>query len=107
MYKQCKTESSAARQRQIADALLELMMGKPYDLISVTDICKQCCLSRNSFYQYYTGKDAVLQALIDYTLMDSDLNAMSVEGLFRRRATRPKSPVFSLTGWSGSPFWMR
>ncbi len=78
MYKQCKTESSAARQRQIAGALLELMMRKPYDLISVTDICKQCCLSRNSFYQYYTGKDAVLQALIDYTLMDSDLNAMSV-----------------------------
>ncbi len=77
MCKQCKTESSAARQRQIADTLLELMMGKPYDLISVTDICKQCCLSRNSFYQYYTGKDAVLQALIDYALMDSDLHAMA------------------------------
>ncbi len=77
MYKQCRTASTAARQRQIADALLELMMDKPYDLISVTDICRQCCLSRNSFYQYYTGKDSVLHALIDYTLMDSDLNAMS------------------------------
>ncbi len=77
MYRQCTTPSSAARQRQIANTLQELMMEKPYDLISVTDVCKQCNLSRNSFYQYFTGKDAVLQALIDYTLMDSDLHAMS------------------------------
>ncbi len=77
MYKQCRTEATAARQRQITDSLLDLMMDRPYDLISVTDICKQCCLSRNSFYQYFTGKDAVLQALIDYALMDFDLHAIS------------------------------
>ena len=70
MYKLCKTEQSAARQRRLEQGLLEAMKQKCYDAISISDLCDRMEIPRKSFYRYFTGKDGALQALIDHTLME-------------------------------------
>ena len=70
MYKLCKTEQSAIRQRKLEHGLLEAMAVKDYDEISISELCDQMAIPRKSFYRYFTGKDGALQALIDHTLME-------------------------------------
>lgn len=70
MYKLCKTEQSAARQRLLERGLLDMMLVKRYDEIAVSDLCERMEIPRKSFYRYFNGKDGALQALIDHTLME-------------------------------------
>lgn len=84
MYKLCKTEQSAARQRQLEQGLLEAMRLKRYDEISISDLCDRLEIPRKSFYRYFTGKDGALQALIDHTLMEfADYTAVYRQGKTR------------------------
>ena len=69
MYKLCKTEQSAARQRELEEGLLEAMSVRQYDEISVSDLCERIGIPRKSFYRYFSGKDGALHALIDHTLL--------------------------------------
>ena len=75
MYKQCKTAASSARQKEMANSLLRLMQEHNYHDISVADICRELGISRNSFYRYFSDKDAMLQVLIDQVLLGLELNA--------------------------------
>lgn len=70
MYKLCKTEQSASRQRQLEEGLLNVMLTKHYDEISVSDLCEHIGIPRKSFYRYFSGKDGALHALIDHTLLE-------------------------------------
>ena len=70
MYKLCKTEQSQKRQRQIEQALLETMLCKRYEDITVSDLCARMNLPRKAFYRYFSGKDGALYALIDHVLTD-------------------------------------
>lgn len=70
MYKLCKTEQSAQRQRQLEEGLLRAMSTVRYEEITVSDLCRQMEIPRKSFYRYFTSKDGALHALIDHTLME-------------------------------------
>ena len=70
MYKLCKTEQSAARQRELEQGLLEAMSAGRYEEISVSDLCEHIGVPRKSFYRYFSGKDGALHALIDHTLLE-------------------------------------
>lgn len=70
MYKMCKTEQSASRQRELEKGLLQAMNAHYYDEISVSDLCDQLGVPRKSFYRYFSGKDGALHALIDHTLLE-------------------------------------
>ena len=70
MYKVCQTELSANRQRELEKGLLQLMLRKNYEDISVSDLCEYMQIPRKSFYRYFTSKDGALYALIDHTLAD-------------------------------------
>lgn len=70
MYKLCKTEQSAARQRQLEQGLLEAMLTQQYEDISVSDLCDQIGIPRKSFYRYFASKDGALVALLDHTLLE-------------------------------------
>ncbi len=70
MYKLCKTEQSAARQRQLEQGLLAAMLTARYEDINVSDLCQRLNIPRKSFYRYFSGKDGALHALIDHTLME-------------------------------------
>ena len=70
MYKLCKTEQSAARQRQLEQGLLQAMTTQQYEDISISDLCDRIGVPRKSFYRYFSGKDGALEALLDHTLME-------------------------------------
>ena len=69
MYKLCKTEQSANRQRQLEKGLLEAMLTTPYEDISVSDLCERIGIPRKSFYRYFASKDGALYALLDHTML--------------------------------------
>lgn len=70
MYKLCKTEQSAQRQRELEQGLLMAMSTHQYEEISVSDLCDQMNIPRKSFYRYFSSKDGALHALIDHTLLE-------------------------------------
>ncbi len=79
MYKQCRTEQSAQRQREMEQGLLRLMGTRQFEEITVSDLCQEMGIPRKSFYRYFSGKDGVLHALIDHAVMDYDLYTMRGE----------------------------
>lgn len=70
MYKQCRTEQSAARQRELLEGLLDAMIQQHYDEITVSGLCAQMQIPRKSFYRYFSSKEGALHALIDHALLD-------------------------------------
>lgn len=98
MYKMCKTEQSALRQRELEDGLLKAMSVHHYDDISVSDLCEQMNIPRKSFYRYFNGKDGALHALIDHTLMEFE----SCPNYQKRGANR--TPISDLETFF--EFWM-
>lgn len=77
MYKLCKTEQSANRQRELEQGLLEAMATCHYDEITISDLCHQMQIPRKSFYRYFSGKDGALHALIDHTMMQFEMKNFS------------------------------
>lgn len=70
MYKQCRTEQSAARQRVLMEGFLEAMLQQHYDELTVSSLCEQMQIPRKSFYRYFSSKEGALHALIDHALLD-------------------------------------
>ena len=70
MYKLCKTGQSAQRQRQLEEGLLQAMLARSYEEITISDLCEQLGIPRKAFYRYFSSKDGALHALIDHTLLD-------------------------------------
>ena len=70
LYKQCRTEQSAARQRVLLEGLLDAMLQQHYDEITVSSLCEQMQVPRKSFYRYFSSKEGALHALIDHALLD-------------------------------------
>lgn len=68
MYKLCKTEESAKRQREMEQALLRMMLDHRYEEISVSELCAALAIPRKAFYRYFDSKDDALHALLDHTL---------------------------------------
>ena len=54
----------------LEEGLLSLMLQKPYQEISISELCDALAIPRKSFYRYFSGKDGALYALIDHTLME-------------------------------------
>lgn len=79
MYKQCRTEQSAARQRFLEQGLLRMMLKGQYDEISVSDLCDEIGVPRKSFYRYFSGKDGALYSMIDRALMDFEIHSTGAE----------------------------
>ena len=74
MYKLCKTEQSAARQRRLEQGLLQAMQTQQYEDISISDLCDQMGVPRKSFYRYFSSKDGALAALLDHVLMEFEIS---------------------------------
>ena len=81
MYKKCKTEQSAQRQRQLELGLMQTMLTQRYEDISVSDLCDQLQIPRKSFYRYFSSKDGCLYALLDHSMMEFFESGVSTLGL--------------------------
>ena len=77
MYKLCKTEQSAKRQRDIEECLFELIKQKRYEDVTITELCEQMSMPRKAFYRYFDSKEDALYALIDHSM--SDYSGFSVD----------------------------
>lgn len=95
MYKQCHTEQSSRRQRQLEQGLLNAMLKKHYDEISVSDLCDEMGIPRKSFYRYFSSKDGALHALIDHALLDYDSFSVAESVVQKQTAVRFMEKMFS------------
>ena len=72
MYRNCVTEISVQHQKQVEEALLELMQKLPYEDITVTQLCQTANLSRRVFYHLFNSKAGALHALLDHTILNME-----------------------------------
>lgn len=56
--------------RAIRSGLVKACEAKPYEHVSVADICRVSVVSRTTFYDHYTGKDALLAEVVAFFLED-------------------------------------
>lgn len=70
MYKLCKTEQSAIRQRELEQKLAQMMNQFRYEEITVSDFCAYAGIPRKAFYRYFSSKEGALYALLDHTMME-------------------------------------
>ena len=80
MYKLCKTEESAKRQREMELALFECMKSVAFEDITVNLICEQGGFPRKSFYRYFDNKDSALEALVAHTLQEYEIFPKKIKG---------------------------
>ena len=50
--------------RQLTQALVELMEERPFQELSVTDICRRAMVHRTTFYAHFTDKQELLHYLL-------------------------------------------
>lgn len=99
MYKLCKTEQSALRQREMERGLLSAMQRQRYEELSVSDLCDQMNIPRKSFYRYFSGKQGALYALIDHTFLEYETFSLTGTGREPRTHLRELETYFH--------FWKR
>ena len=79
MYKLCKTEQSAVRQRELEQSLIGLMNTCRYEEINVSDFCAHAGIPRKAFYRYFSSKDGALYALLDHTMLEYEAYTTACE----------------------------
>ena len=72
MYRKCVTEISVHHQKQVEQALLELMRKIPYEDITVTALCQAAGITRRIFYHLFSNKADALYALLDHTILEAE-----------------------------------
>lgn len=87
MYKQCRTEQSSKRQRELEQGLLQAMLKQQYEEISVSTLCTEIGIPRKAFYRYFSGKDGALFSMLDRALMDFEIHSTS------REMYEPETPM--------------
>ena len=66
--------SSIRSKTMIKEAMLELMVEKPFDKITITDIVKKADINRGTFYAHYDNTSEVLKS-ISASVMDEIASA--------------------------------
>ena len=51
--------------KMLAEAMMELMQEKPFEKISVGDICERCDMNRKSFYYHFLDKYDLINWIFD------------------------------------------
>ena len=60
MYHIVNDKRAYASSRLVRDALFELVKEKPYDKITISDICRESTVSRATFYRLFDNMDDVV-----------------------------------------------
>ena len=87
--------------RAIRSGLVKACQAKPYEHVSVADICRVSMVSRTTFYDHYTGKDALLAEVVSFLLEDI---TPALEGLWvgeggdSRAVARHLADIYARTG---------
>ncbi len=57
-------KTALTSQRQIAQALLDLMADKPFEEISICELCKSAGISRQTFYSLFSSRENVIAFIL-------------------------------------------
>ncbi len=65
----------------IADALFSLMKRKPFQKITVTEICEEAAIGRKTFYRNFELREDVIQFQVDLMFEEyqAELNKLDIE----------------------------
>lgn len=77
MFKSCQTEYAQQRKKLLQTSLLDLLEAKPYQDITVKDICQQADIPRRTFYHYLESKEDLLDSIVADTMMLCSLEVAS------------------------------
>ncbi|MDR2091446.1 MAG: TetR/AcrR family transcriptional regulator [Clostridiales bacterium] len=82
MYKKKINASALRSRRRIAESLVELMKAKPFNDVTITDICENAQLVRKTFYRNFRSKDEVILYLLENVfkefITERNINDMAV-----------------------------
>ena len=84
MVRIVKEENHAARRSEILDVAYLLVYTKGYEQMTIQDILEKSQISKGAFYHYFDSKQALLEALCDRLLDESErvlLPVVQDEGL--------------------------
>ena len=76
VYFHQKNKTALCSQHMIADALFNLMKRKPFQQISVTEICEEAAIGRKTFYRNFELREDVIEFQLDI-MRDEYQNGMS------------------------------
>lgn len=81
MYFKQKNKTAIRSQHMIADALFSLMKRKPFQQISVTEICEEAAIGRKTFYRNFELREDVIDFQLDLMCEDykKELIPLSLE----------------------------
>lgn len=65
MYQKQVNKTAVQSQHMIADALFSLMKRKPFQQITVTEICEEAAIGRKTFYRNFDMKEDVVDFKLD------------------------------------------
>lgn len=74
MYQKLTNPVAIRTQKAFTDALLSLIRERPYEEISVTDICRRADFVRKTFYNHFDNKDEVVRCLISGVFYQLEAN---------------------------------
>ena len=92
--------------RAIRSGLVKACEAKPYEHVSVADICRVSMVSRTTFYDHYTGKDDLLAEVVAFLLEDI---TPALEGLWcgesgdSRAVARHLADIYARNGRALTP----
>lgn len=81
MYFKSKNKTAMQSQHMISDALFSLMKRKPFQQITVTEICKEAAIGRKTFYRNFELREDVIKFQLDLMCEEykKELAALSLE----------------------------
>ena len=79
---EARTDRRSARTRAaLREALIQLINEKGYDAITVGDLCERADITRGTFYNHYSDKDALLVACEDEIIAELEAIQARMNGL--------------------------
>jgi AcrR family transcriptional regulator len=85
----------AARRDAILDAALRLMLSKGYESLTVQDILDDLQISKGAFYHYFDSKPAVIEAVTERLVDDSERTLAQIAEDCELRAIQKLQLFFS------------
>lgn len=68
-----RSRKKAQSRRDIERAMLELVLDRGYEDVTVGDVCERACVSKKTFFNYFPSKDAAVRGRFELTPSDDEL----------------------------------
>ena len=78
MYHKQANKTAIQSQHMITDALFSLMKRKPFQQITVTEICEEAAIGRKTFYRNFELKEDVVDFWLDLRCTEYEKDLLSV-----------------------------